>query len=330
MRAIVTDDYGSVDVLRLEDVDQPVPRPHELLVRVHAASVNAADGLLMRGLPYLMRSQIGWRRPRIKGLGLDFAGVVEAVGEAATSFRPGDAVFGELAPDHAGATRAFAEYVCVAAASVVRKPANVSFSEAAAVPLAGCAALYAVRDYGQVGPGQQVLINGAGGGVGIYAVQLAKHFGATVTGVCSDRKAARVRDVGADRVIDYRRHDFTTDPERYDVIVDIVSSQGVRRCRRVLAPRGRFVWVGGPAANRWLGPLRNALNVSLMSLASRRQRWLCVTKSSSPQDVAVLAGLLADGSLRPVIDRCYPLDRVAEAIRYLEGGHACGKVVIEI
>jgi len=330
MRAIVTHEYGSLDVLQLEDVDKPVPRADELLVQVRAASVNAADGLLMHGWPYPMRSQIGWKRPRIKGLGLDFAGVVEAVGDAVTAFRPGDAVFGELAQDYAGATRAFAEYICVAASSVVRKPEAVSFTEAAAVPLAGCTALYAVRDYGQVRPGQHVLINGAGGGVGTYAVQLAKHFGATVTGVCSDRKAGTVRDSGADRVIDYRQHDFTTDAMQYDVIVDIVSSQGLLRCRRVLAPRGRFVWVGGPASGPWLGPLRPALNVLLMSLVSRRQRWLLVAKSSSAEDVAVLAGLLADGSLRPVIDRCYPLERAADAIRHLQDGRACGKVVIEI
>jgi NADPH:quinone reductase-like Zn-dependent oxidoreductase len=277
-----------------------------------------------------MRSQIGWKRPKIKGLGLDFAGVIEAVGDRVTAFRPGAAVFGELPSNYAGATRAFAEYISVAASSVVRKPETVSFAEAAAVPLAGCAALYAVRDYGQVRPGDHVLINGAGGGVGMYAVQLAKHFGATVTGVCSDRKADAVRDSGADRVIDYRAHDFTTDAIQYDVIVDIASSQGVLRCRRVLAPRGRFVWVGGAASSPWFGPLRPAVNVLLMSLVSRAQRWMLVAKSSSPKDVAVLAGLLADGSLRPVIDRCYPLERVADAIRHLEDGRACGKVVVEV
>jgi len=206
----------------------------------------------------------------------------------------------------------------------------VSFTEAAAVPLAGCAALFAVRDYGQVRPGQHVLINGAAGGVGMYAVQIAKHLGATVTAVCSGRKAGAVRDNGADRVIDYRRHDFTTDAVHYDVIVDIASSQGVSRCRRVLAPRGRFVMVGGPVSGPWLGPMRPALNVLLMSLVSRTRRWLLVLKSSSAADVAVLAGLLVDGSLRPVIDRCYPLERAADAIRHLQEGRACGKVVIEI
>lgn len=330
MRAIVFDEYGSPDVLRLEDVDRPAPRPNELLVRVQATSVNAADGHLMYGRPYLMRYQCGWKRPKIRGLGLDFAGVVEAVGAAATAFRPGDAVFGELAEDYAGATRAFAEYVCVAESTVTRKPDAVSFTEAAAVPLAGCAALYAVRDYGQSGPGQKVLVNGAGGGVGVYAVQLAKRFGATVTAVCSARKADRVRDIGADHVIDYRRHDFTADPVQYDVIVDIASSQSVARCKRVLAPHGRFVWVGGPASSGWLGPLRPAVNVLLTSLVSRRQRWLCVAKPSSAKDVALLAGWLSDGSLRAVVDRCYPLERTADAIRYVEEGLACGKVVVEM
>jgi NADPH:quinone reductase-like Zn-dependent oxidoreductase len=179
-------------------------------------------------------------------------------------------------------------------------------------------------------PGQHVLVNGAGGGVGMYAVQLAKHFGATVTAVCSGRKAEKVRGSGADRVIDYQRHDFTTDAVQYDVIVDIASSQHLRRCRRVLAPRGRFVWVGGAVSSPWLGPLRPALNVLLMSLVSRTQRWLLVAKSSSAADVAVLAGLLADGSLRPVIDRCYPLARAADAIRRRQDGAACGKVVVEI
>lgn len=330
MRAIVFREYGSPDVLRLEDVDKPAPRASELLVGLRAASVNAADGHLLYGRPYLMRPQIGWLRPRIGGLGLDFAGVVEAVGESVTAFRPGDAVFGEIAQDYSGAGRAFAEYICVAESSVVRKPEGVSFAEAAATPLAGCAALYAVRDYGRLGPGQHVLINGAGGGVGTHAVQLAKHFGATVTAVCSDRKAAAARESGADRVVDYRQHDFTADPVRYDVIIDVFSSQSVSRCRRVLAPRGRFVWVGGPASNRWLGPLRSAVNVMLMSLVSRRQGWLLVAKSSSPEDVAVLAGLLADGSLRPVIGRRYPLERAADAVRDLEEGRVCGKAVIEI
>ncbi len=330
MRAIVFDDYGSYDVLQMREVDRPEPGVGEVLVRVHAASVNRADGYFMRGRPYLARVKSGWKRPKINGLGLDFAGVVEAVGEAVTAFRPGDEVFGEVADAYTSVARSFAEYLCVAAKSVVRKPANVSFEEAAAVPLAGCTALYALRDYGLLRAGQHVLINGAGGGVGTHAVQLAKHFGATVSAVCSERKMGFLSDLGADHVINYQKRDFTAESVRYDVIVDIVSSQSARRCKRVLAPHGRFVWVGGPDTNRWFGPMRPALDVLSMSLVNRRQHWLCVAKTSTAADLAVLAQSLADGTLRPAIDRRYPLEDVAAAIRYMEQGHACGKVVIEI
>jgi NADPH:quinone reductase-like Zn-dependent oxidoreductase len=330
MRAIVYHDYGSPDVLQMRDVSVPEPRPDELRIRMRAASVNPADSYLMRGRPYMMRFQSGLKRPKSNGLGFDFAGAVDTIGEAVTDFSPGDEVFGEISDLVAGSTRAFAEYLCVPAKNAVKKPEHVSFDEAATVPLAGCTALYAVRDYGQVQSGQHVLINGAGGGVGVHAVQLAKHFGATVTAVCSEAKMSLMRDIGADYVIDYKRQDFTAGSTRYDLIVDIVSSQSVRRCRRVLAPQGRFVWVGGPDTNRWIGPMRPAFNVILMSLVDRGHRWFCVSKTSTAEDLATLAGLLAEGVLRPVIDRRYPLDGVADAIRYLEKGHACGKVVIEI
>lgn len=330
MKAIVYHQYGSPDVLQFRDVDIPQPRPDEIRIRVRAASVNPADGYLMRGRPYMMRLQPGLTRPKNNGLGLDFAGVIDAVGDAVTVFRPGDEVFGEVSSLFTGRTRAFAEYLCVPAALAVRKPQNLSFGEAATVPLAGCTALYAVRDYGQVKSGQHVLINGAGGGVGVHAVQLAKHLGATVTAVCSEGKRSLMLEIGADRVIDYRRQDFTADSMRYDVIIDTVSSQGVRRCRRVLAPQGRFVWVGGPGSNRWIGPMRSALNVLLMSLVDRGRHWICVSKASTADDLATLSGLFAKGVIRPVIDRRYPLEGVADAIRYLEKGHACGKIVIEI
>jgi NADPH:quinone reductase-like Zn-dependent oxidoreductase len=330
MRAIVYHDYGAPDVLQMRDVDVPEPRPDEVRIRTRAASVNPADSYLMRGHPYPMRFQTGLKRPKNNGIGFDFAGVVDTVGDAVTAFRPGDEVFGEVGDLSAGRSRSLAEYLCVPAKTAVKKPEHVSFDEAASVPMAGCTALYAVRNYGQVRSGQHVLINGAGGGVGVHAVQLAKHFGATVTAVCSDSKRSLMSDLGADHVIDYRRQDFTTDRVRYDVIVDLVSSQALRRCRRVLAPQGRFVWVGGRGTNDWIGPLRPALNVVLMSLVDRGHRWLCVSKTSTAEDLATLAGLLAEGVLRPVIDRRYPLDGVADAIRYLEKGHACGKVVIEI
>jgi NADPH:quinone reductase-like Zn-dependent oxidoreductase len=330
MKAIVYHEYGPPDVLQMHDVDVPEPRPDEVRIRMRAASVNPADSYLMRGHPYLLRMQFGLKRPKNNGIGLDFAGVVDVVGEDVTTLRPGDEVFGEITDLSAGRTRAFAEYLCIAATAAVKKPKGLSFDEAATVPLAGCTALYAVRDYGQVQSGQHVLINGAGGGVGVHAVQLAKHFGATVTAVCSESKQPLMRNLGADHVIDYRRQDFTANRTRYDVIVDTVSSQSLRRCRHALSPQGRFVWVGGPGANPWFGPLRPALNVLAMSLVDRGHRWLCVTKTFTAEDLASLAGLFAERAFRPVIDRRYALEDVADAIRYLEKGHACGKVVIEI
>ncbi len=330
MKAVVHHDYGSPDVLQLREVDIPQPRPDEIRIRMRASSVNPADSYLMRGHPCMLRFQSGLKRPKNNGLGLDFAGTVDTIGEAVTEFSPGDEVFGAITKLFAGRTRAFAEYLCVPAASAMKKPSDLSFGEAATVPLAGCTALYAVRDYGQVQAGQHVLINGAGGGVGIHAVQLAKHFGATVTAVCSEGKRSLMGDIGADYVIDYRRQDFTADRVRYDVIIDIVSSQSVRRCRRILAQQGRFVWVGGPGTNRWIGPMRPALNVMLMPLVDRKHGWLCVSKTATAEDLATLAGLLAEKALRPVIDRRYPIQDAPDAIRYLEKGHARGKIVIDI
>ncbi len=329
MKTIFFDRYGSPDVLQLREVDKPEPRAGEMLVRMHAASVNPADSYMMRGRPYPVRSKTGWARPKVGGLGLDYAGVVEAVGEDVADFRPGDEVFGEVPDALDSAAHSFAEYLCVAASSAVHKPTSVSFAEAAAVPLAGCTALYALRDYAQVQQGEHVLINGAGGGVGSHAVQLAKQFGATVTAVCSEGKRRQMMAIGADRVIDYQRCDFTSERISYDVIIDVVSSQSVRRCRRVLAPEGRFVWIGAPDTNGLFGPLVPAAKVLMMSVASRRQKWLCQSKPSTAADLAQLAQSLADGTLRPVIDRRYPLERVACAIRHVEQGHACGKVVIE-
>lgn len=330
MKAVVYHEYGSPDVLQLRDVEMPEPRPNELRIRMRAASVNPADSYLMRGSPYMLRLQSGLTRPKNKGLGLDFAGVVDSVGDDVTTFRVGDEVFGEITDFSTGRTRALAEYLCVDAALAVKKPHGIGFAEVATVPMAGCAALYAVRDYGQVTSGQHVLINGAGGGVGVHAVQLAKHFGATVTAVCSEAKRSLMHDIGADHVIDYRRHDFTADRVCYDVIIDLASSQSMRRCRRVLAPKARFVWVGGPSTNRWIGPFRTALNVFAMPLVDRGHRWSVVSKTSTAEDLATLAGLLEQRAFRPVIDRRYPLGDAADAIRHLEKGHACGKIVVEI
>jgi NADPH:quinone reductase-like Zn-dependent oxidoreductase len=330
MKAIVYHEYGSPDVLQLRDVEMPEPRPNELRIRMRATSINPADLYVLRGSPYMMRLQIGLKRPRNNGIGLDFAGVVDSVGDEVTQFRVGDEVFGQIAHNSTGRTRALAEYLCVDAALAVKKPHGIDFAEAASVPMAGCTALYAVRDYGQVTSGQHVLINGAGGGVGVHAVQLAKHFGATVTAVCSEAKRSLMHDIGADHVIDYRKQDFTAGSARYDVIVDAISSQPMGRCRRVLAPQGRFVWVGGPSTNRWVGPLSLALSVFAMPLVDREHRWLVVSKTSTAEDLATLAGLLEQRAFRPVIDRRYPLGDAVDAIRHLEKGHACGKIVVEI
>lgn len=330
MKAAVYHEYGSPDVLQLREVEMPEPRPNELRIRMRAASVNPVDLYLLRGSPYMLRLQIGLKRPKNNGIGLDFAGVVDTVGDDVIHFRVGDEVFGQIAHNSTGRTRAVAEYLCVDAAVAVKKPHGIGFAEAASVPMAGCTALYAVRDYGQVTSGQHVLINGAGGGVGVHAVQLAKHFGATVTAVCSEAKRSLMHDIGADHVIDYRTHDFTAGATPYDVIVDAISSQPMRRCRRVLAPQGRFVWVGGPSANRWIGPYRTALNVYAMPFVDREHRWSVVSKTSTAEDLATLAGLLEQRAFRPVIDRRYPLGDAVDAIRHLEKGHACGKIVVEI
>ncbi|UXI65999.1 NAD(P)-dependent alcohol dehydrogenase [Tahibacter amnicola] len=330
MKSLVYYEYGSPDVLQVRDVEMPAPRPNELRIRMRAASVNPADLYLLRGSPYMLRFQIGLRRPKNNGIGLDFAGVVDTVGDDVTTFRSGDEVFGQITDFSTGRTRALAQYLCVDAAVAVKKPPGIGFAEVATIPLAGCTALYAVRDCAQVTAGQHVLINGAGGGVGVHAVQLAKHFGATVTAVCSEAKRSLMQEIGADHVIAYSEHDFTAGSTRYDAIVDTVSSQGLRRCRRVLAPAGRYVWVGGPGTNRWIGPLRSALNVLAMPLVDREHRWILVSKTSTAEDLATLAGLVEQRAFRPVIDRRYPLEDAADAIRYLEKGHACGKIVVEI
>ncbi|WP_158549189.1 NAD(P)-dependent alcohol dehydrogenase [Lysobacter silvisoli] len=330
MKALVYHEYGSPDVLQLRDVEMPVPRSNELRIRMRAASLNPADLYLMRGSPYMLRFKIGLKRPKNNGVGLDFAGVVDAVGDGVTSLRVGDEVFGQISDFSTGRTRALAEYLCVGAALAVKKPQGIGFAEIASIPLAGSTALFAVRDYGQVTSGQHVLINGAGGGVGVHAVQLAKHFGATVTAVCSEAKRSLMQEIGADHVIDYRKQDFTAGSTRYDTIIDTVSSQSLRRCRQVLVPQGRFVWVGGTGKTHWFGPLRLALNVLAMPLFDRRHRWILASKAPTAEDLATLAGLLEQGAFRPVIDRRYPLADAADAIRHLEKGHACGKIVVEI
>lgn len=322
MKAITYSEYGPVEVLRLAEVPKPVPGDNEVLIRVRAASVNAADWRMMSASPFLVRLYNGLFRPkRITTLGGDVAGVVEAVGPQVTRFKPGDEVFGEVFASNFGA---FAEYKCAFESELELKPVNASFDEAAALPLAGMTALQALRDVGQVRAGQRVLINGASGGVGAFAVQLAKHFGAEVTAVCSTRKMEQVRELGADHVIDYTQEDFTQGSKRYDLIVGVNGSRSIFEYRRVLAPQGRYAMIGGGGKQLFqamlLGPL--------LSLGGIRMA--AVTSKANPDDLRMLKGLFESGALKVVIDRRFPLAEAAEAVRYVEQGHASGKVVITL
>jgi len=323
MKAIVYCDYGSPDVLELRDIEQPVPKDDEVLIKVRAAAVNPLDWHFMRGTPYLMRAMAGLRKPKVSRLGVDVAGEVEAVGQNVTRFKPGDAVFG-------GRTGAFAEYVCAREDhALTRKPPNVTFEQAASVPIAGVTALQALRDKGRLKAGQKVLINGASGGVGTFAVQIAKTFGAEVTGVCSTKNVQLVRSLGADRVIDYTKDDFTKDVERYDLIVDNVGNHPLSECRRALVPHGIYVMVGGPNDGRWIGPMGRAVNAFLLSRFVSREMGMMLADMNE-KDLDTLSDLMQSGKVTPVIDRSYRLSDVPEAIRYLEQGHARGKVVITL
>jgi NADPH:quinone reductase-like Zn-dependent oxidoreductase len=322
MKAVVYCDYGPPDVLELADVEKPVPTDDQVLVRVRAAAVNPLDWHFMRGTPYIGRLGMGLRRPKGTRLGVDFAGTVESAGRNVTQFKPGDEVFG-------GRTGAFAEYVAVRAdRGVVLKPASLSFEQAAAVPVAAITALQALRDEGAVRPGQKVLINGASGGVGTFAVQIAKSFGAEVTGVCSTRNVDLVRSIGADHVLDYTKADFTRGAERYDLIVDNVGNHSLPALRRVLKPDGKYVMVGGPSG-RWIDPLPRAAGAFLLSrFGSQDMRFFL--SALNKQDLTVLSDLMQAGKVTPVIDRRYRLSEIESAIRYLEGGRARGKVVVTV
>jgi NADPH:quinone reductase-like Zn-dependent oxidoreductase len=320
MKAIVYCDYGSPDVLKFEDVEKPVPGDNQVLIRVRAASVNPLDWHRMRGTPYIGRTEMGLRKPKVTRLGVDFAGTVESVGRNVTQFKPGDEVFG-------GRTGAFAEYVSVREdRAVVLKPANLTFEQAAAVPVAALTALQGLRDKGKLQPGQKVLINGASGGVGTFAVQIAKSFGADVTGVCSTRNVDMVRSIGADRVIDYTREDFTKGGQRYDLILDNVGNHSLLDCRRALNPKGKYVMIGGPAG-RWIDPLPRAFNAFLLSRFVTQDMGMFLA-ALNKQDLTILRDLMQAGKVTPVIDRRYRLSEVPAAIRYLEEGHARGKVLI--
>lgn len=323
MKAIVLPRYGSPDVLEYREVADPVPKDDEVRLRVHAASVNPADWHIMRGTPILARFMFGLTKPSRQVLGLDVAGTVEAVGAKATKARVGDRVFGTVPmKDGRGG---FSELATLPEDHFAAIPPGVAFEQAAALPIAGCTALQALRDWGQVRLGQKVLVNGASGGVGHFAVQLAKHFGAEVTGVCSTANVDLVRGLGADHVIDYTRQDFTAGPARYDLIVDTAAFRSVKETRRALAPGGTLAFVGGGDGAMWeamlLGPL-------LVRGEGRRLAGGMATEAVA--DLAFLADLVAAGKLRPRISARFPLDRAAEAVRLVEGRHARGKVVIDV
>src|SRR5881296_2975858 len=316
MKAIVYCDYGLGNV-RLDQIEKPVPKDDEVLVRVRAASVNPYDWHFVEGTPYVMRAMgVGLRKPKDIQLGVDFAGTVEAVGKNVTQFKPGDEVFG-------GRGGAFAEYVCPRATrAVALKPASVSFEDAASVNIAGITALQALRDKGKVQPGQKVLINGASGGVGTFAVQIAKSLGADVTGVCSTRNVDLVKSLGADHVIDYTKEDFTKGAERYDVMLDNVGNHSLSECKGVLTPAGKYVLIGGGGAGDqgFLGGLGKALWAMVFSKFVNQQMGMMMADANQ-NDLTVLADMMQSGKLKAVIDRTYTLAEVPEAVRYLEQGH---------
>jgi NADPH:quinone reductase-like Zn-dependent oxidoreductase len=333
MKAIICTKYGSPDVLQLEEVDRPAPREDEVLVKVHAASLNGADSETLRGTPLVRIA--GPLRPRYQILGSDVAGRIEAVGRSVEQFQPGDEIWGDLSACGFGT---FAEYVCVPEDAVRLKPASMTFEEAAAVPSAAVVALQNLRcarpsspspilsDKGQIQPGQKVLINGAGGGVGTFAVQIAKSFGAEVTGVDSTRKLDMVRSIGADQAIDCTQEDFTKSGQLYDVILDVVAYRSIFAYKRALGPKGIYVFVGGSMAAVlqavFLGPL--------ITMTGSKSMGLVMWRPNRKEDLVIMKELFEAGKVAPVIDRRYPLSEVAEALRYLEEGHAQGKVVIAV
>ncbi len=323
MKSISYDRYGSPDVLTCEETTKPSPAANEVLIRVRAAAVNPYDWHFMRGEPYAVRIAAGGlRKPKDSRLGADVAGEIEAVGKNITQFKPGDGVFGMC-------KGAFAEYACATESALAMKPDNVTFEQAASVPIAAFTALQGLRDKGELQPGQQVLINGAAGGVGTFAVQIAKSFGAEVTGVCSTRNVGMVRSIGAYQVIDYTQEDFTKSVRRYDVILDCVGNHSFSECRRVLNPRGIYVGAGGTSDNWMIAPLARALKALVLSWFVSQKQVMVLAKPSK-EDLTVMRELMESGKVTPVIDRSYSLSEVPEAIRYLEAGHARGKVVITV
>lgn len=319
MRAIVHNTYGSPDVLEFQEIEMPEVTDDGVLVRVRAASINPADMYSLSGRPLLVRARGGLFKPKNNRLGIDFAGTVEAVGKDVTAFRINDEVFG-------GKSGALAEYVCVRDGFVL-KPANLTFEEAASVPVAAITALQGLRDKGKLRPGQKVLINGASGGVGTFAVQIAKVLGAEVTGVCSSRNIELVRSLGADHVIDYTREDYTRSDRRYDLILDLAGNKSWSESRRIVNPQGTLVIVGAPKGNALIGPLSHIAKVRIAAIRSS-QNVLFFIAQINHADMTVLRELLESGKVKPVIDRSYPSSQMADAFRHLGEGHAQGKIVL--
>jgi NADPH:quinone reductase-like Zn-dependent oxidoreductase len=324
MKAIVYCDFGTSEVLKLMDIAKPVPKDNQVLVRVRGASVNPYDWHMMRGTPYIMRLGVGLRKPAATRFGVDFAGTVEAVGKDVTDFKPGDDVWG-------GKTGAFAQYVAISEKAIVKKPANISFEEAGSVQIAGMTALQALRNKGNVQPGQKVLINGASGGVGTFAVQIAKALGAHVTGVCSGRNVEMVKSLGADQVIDYTKEDFAKGTEHYDVFLDNVPNHPLSECRSVLTPNGKYVMIGGggPDEGKWIGPFGRIIHALLLKPFIKQEIGMMMADPNKA-DQNFLSELMQSGKVKVVIDKTYKLSEVPAAISYLEQGHARGKVAITV
>jgi NADPH:quinone reductase-like Zn-dependent oxidoreductase len=323
MKAIVQDKYGSADVLELRDVEKPQPGDDELLIRVHAAGVDPGVWHLMTGLPYLVRVMgFGLRKPKIRIRGMDVAGTVEEAGRNIIRLKKGEQVYGTC-------DGSFAEYACAKAERLAPKPANLSFEQAAAVPISGMTALNGLRDAGKLQSGQKVLIIGAAGGVGTYAVQLAKALGAAATGVCSTSKVDLVRALGAEEVIDYTREDFTDGTRQFDLILDTAGRRPLSQLRRALRPQGTLVIVGGEGGDRWLGGFQRQIFAPVRSLFTDQKMHGLISKERQ-QDLLTLRDLIEAGKLTPVIGRTYPLREAPQAIRYLEQGHAQGKVVLTV
>ena len=322
MRAIVRDEYGSPDVLRMSEVDKPLMGDDDVLVRVHAASVNPYDWYMMTGKPYLVRTQAGLRRPKQRIPGVDVAGVVDAVGKDVTGLEIGDEVFGT-------GRGAYAEFVVASGDRIVPKPENVTFVQAAAVPMAAITALQSLRDKGQIRTGHKVLVNGASGGVGSFAVQIANSFGAEVTGVCSTRNVDMVRSLGADHIVDYTDQDFTRSDQQYDLILDIVGNHSLRRYRKALTPEGTYVSAGMEKMGNWIQPLTHLVKVMVSSLIGRQKMVGMLARFNQP-DLIILAELIESGAVTPVIDRTFDLAEAPDALRYLGAGHAQGKTVITV